>query len=197
MLPFRRRGHIPRYCECAIWKVQPGHRLSQASDDGVALCPDFAAIAGGAVSDLGDAPIRSQSQLMPWAYACIVRENRILGTGALLAFIGVAAGAFGAHALKDQLTASQLAIYQTGVQYHLLHALALVAIGAQTRFEAKWPAWLFTAGIVIFSGSLYALAITGTTWWGAITPIGGVCFLAGWLILTIKAFSAKPSISAD
>ena len=126
-----------------------------------------------------------------------MRENRIFGIGALLAFFGVAAGAFGAHALKDQLTTSQLAIYQTGVQYHLLHALALVAVGAQTRVDAKWPGWLFIAGVVIFSGSLYALAITGTTWWGAVTPIGGVCFLAGWLILSMKAFSAKPTISAD
>jgi len=129
------------------------------------------------------------------AYAYDVQANRIIGIGALLAFAGVAAGAFGAHALKDHLTPNQLAIYQTGVQYHLLHALAMVAIGAQNRFDAKIAAWLFLVGVIVFSGSLYALAASGQTWFGAITPIGGVCFLAGWLVIATKAFNATPQAS--
>ena len=114
--------------------------------------------------------------------------------GAVLALFGVALGAFGAHALRDRLTPELLTVYQTGVQYHLYHALALLAAAYAA---ARWPGaaavaagWLFAAGIVLFSGSLYALALTGVRWLGAITPLGGLAFLAGWLALAWAAWRA-------
>ncbi|HEV2670737.1 MAG TPA: DUF423 domain-containing protein [Gemmatimonadales bacterium] len=107
--------------------------------------------------------------------------------GSISAFIAVAAGAFGAHALRARLTPDLLAVFETGTRYQMYHALALfvVAIAA-----TRWPesivrvaGWLFLAGTLLFSGSLYALALTGTRWLGAITPLGGLCFLAGWACL--------------
>ena len=106
--------------------------------------------------------------------------------GALFAFAAVGLGAFGAHALKARLSADALAIWQTTVLYHGWHALALFGVGAVllARPDAApfaWAAWLFAAGIVLFSGSLYALAFTGVKALGAITPVGGLLLLAGWL----------------
>ena len=105
--------------------------------------------------------------------------------GSLSALVGVAAGAFGAHALQAAVDPGLMEVYETGVRYQLVHALALLAIGlAGGRWPAgRWsiPTWLFAAGTVLFSGSLYLLAITGVRWLGAVTPLGGVCFLAGWL----------------
>jgi len=106
--------------------------------------------------------------------------------GALFAFAAVGLGAFGAHALKARLTADALAIWQTAVLYHGWHALALFGVGAVllARPDAApfaWAAWLFAAGIVLFSGSLYALAFTGVKALGAITPVGGLLLLTGWL----------------
>ncbi|MEJ2483276.1 MAG: DUF423 domain-containing protein, partial [Gemmatimonadota bacterium] len=105
--------------------------------------------------------------------------------GSLSAFLGVAAGAFGAHALKAVVAPDLLVVYETGVRYQLFHALALLALGlaAKVRPEGRWsiPVWLFAGGTVLFSGSLYLLALTGVRWLGAVTPIGGICFLAGWL----------------
>ena len=114
--------------------------------------------------------------------------------GSLSAFIAVALGAFGAHALKARLPADLLAVFETGVRYQLTHALALLTVAwACTR----WPGtavnasgWLFVAGTVIFSGSLYALALTGVRWLGAVTPIGGVAWLAAWLCLAWAARKA-------
>lgn len=111
---------------------------------------------------------------------------------AIFGGLGVALGAFGAHALRDRLAAEMLTIFETGVRYQMYHALALVGVAyAATRWPSSaLPAaagWLFAAGIVIFSGSLYVLAATGVRWWGAITPIGGVAFLAGWICLLIVA----------
>jgi uncharacterized membrane protein YgdD (TMEM256/DUF423 family) len=112
--------------------------------------------------------------------------------GALLAFAGVAAGAFGAHALKARLAPDALTVFETGVRYHLMHALALFAVA---WIASEWPSraarisgWLFVAGVVLFSGSLYVLALTGERTFGAITPIGGVCLLAGWLSLACAAW---------
>src|SRR6476661_7029893 len=106
-------------------------------------------------------------------------------------FVGVALGAFGAHGLRGRLSPEMLAIFETGVRYHMYHALALVATAAvMTRLDgraATLAGWCFTAGIFIFSGSLYALALTGVTILGAITPIGGLAFLAGWACLAIAA----------
>ena len=104
--------------------------------------------------------------------------------GAVSAFIAVAAGAFGAHALRARLAPDLLAVFETGARYQMYHALALLAVAwACTR----WPGsitnaagWLFVAGTLLFSGSLYALALTGVRQLGAITPLGGLCFLAGW-----------------
>jgi uncharacterized membrane protein YgdD (TMEM256/DUF423 family) len=108
--------------------------------------------------------------------------------GALAAALGVALGAFGAHALKARLSADMLAVWQTAVQYHLWHALGLVAIGLLAQhLPASVPVrvagWLMLAGIVLFSGSLYALALSGTRSLGAIAPFGGACLILAWLVV--------------
>lgn len=109
--------------------------------------------------------------------------------GAVLAGIGVGLGAFGAHGLRDRLSPELLAIWETGVRYHLVHALGLIAAAwASERWPGAWPAaagWSFLTGIAVFSGSLYALALSGARWLGAITPIGGLAFLAGWVALAL------------
>lgn len=107
--------------------------------------------------------------------------------------LAVALGAFGAHGLKQRLTPDLLAVYQTGVQYHIYHTLALLAVGAlltsaPASAALRWSGWLFIAGIVVFSGSLYVLSLTGVRWLGAITPIGGAAFLAGWAALALAAW---------
>jgi uncharacterized membrane protein YgdD (TMEM256/DUF423 family) len=111
--------------------------------------------------------------------------------GAISAFVAVAAGAFGAHGLKARLAPDLLAVFETGVRYHLVHALALFAVA---WVASRWPGraagaagWLFVAGTLLFSGSLYALALTGARWLGALTPFGGVCFLAGWVFVAWAA----------
>ena len=112
-------------------------------------------------------------------------------TGAVLCGVGVVLGAFGAHGLKDRLAVDMLAVFETGVRYHLVHGLALLAVGwAASRWPNGWvgaAGWLFVAGIAIFSGSLYLLAVTGARWLGAIAPIGGVCLIGGWVVLAVGA----------
>ncbi len=107
--------------------------------------------------------------------------------GALSAGLGVALGAFGAHGLKARVSADLLAVFETGVRYQMYHALAMLAVGwAATRWSSSWiPAagWCFLAGTLIFSGSLYVLVLSGQRWLGAVTPIGGVAFIAGWALL--------------
>ena len=139
-------------------------------------------------------------------------ERAFLVLGAVLAFAGVALGAFGGHALRARLTPERLATFETGVRYHLIHALALFAVvltgrlryatvvggsvsGATSYFGSigGWAiaaGWLFVAGIVLFSGSLYALAMTGERRWGAVTPLGGLCWLAGWASLAVAAWTS-------
>jgi uncharacterized membrane protein YgdD (TMEM256/DUF423 family) len=111
--------------------------------------------------------------------------------GALSAFIGVAAGAFGAHGLKSRLSPDLLATFEVGVRYQIYHAFALLAaVWAQTRWPgslATTSGWLFVVGTILFSGSLYALSLTGIRWLGAITPFGGLAFLGGWLCLAWAA----------
>jgi uncharacterized membrane protein YgdD (TMEM256/DUF423 family) len=112
---------------------------------------------------------------------------------AALGFLGVALGAFGAHALKSRLPPDLLAIWHTGVLYHLIHALALLALALYARAAASpapiaAPAAGFVVGIALFSGSLYALALTGIRPLGAITPFGGLAFLFAWGWIAIKAF---------
>ena len=114
----------------------------------------------------------------------------LLRTGAALALLGVVLGAFGAHALKNSLSADMLAAYQTGVQYHLLHALGIVLIAILAASQPTWrrlhlAGWLMAVGVPLFSGSLYLLAITGVRTFGAITPLGGLCFIAAWGLLVI------------
>jgi len=112
--------------------------------------------------------------------------------GAASGFIAVAAGAFGAHALKARLTPEMLAVFDTGVRYQIFHALALIACAWAV---ARWPGrgvaaagWCFAAGTLLFSGSLYLLALTGMRGIGAVTPFGGVLFLAGWLLFAAAAW---------
>ena len=111
--------------------------------------------------------------------------------GALSALTAVALGAFAAHGLKGHLTPDMSAVFETGVRYQMYHALALlltaVAAGRLDGRAVVAAGWLFVAGIVLFSGSLYLLAVTGVTTFGAITPIGGVAFLAAWICLAVAA----------
>jgi uncharacterized membrane protein YgdD (TMEM256/DUF423 family) len=114
-------------------------------------------------------------------------ERLLYICAAIAGFIGVALGAFAAHGLKGTLSPAMLAVFETGVRYQMYHAFALFAVAwAFARCQARIftaAGGLFAAGIVIFSGSLYLLALTGTSWLGAITPLGGLAFLAGWLCL--------------
>ena len=109
--------------------------------------------------------------------------------GALSAFVAVAAGAFGAHALRSRLAPDLLAVFETGARYQMYHALALLAVAwAATRWPGapiRTAGWLFIGGTLLFSGSLYLLALTGVRWLGAVTPLGGLLFLAGWAALAV------------
>ena len=122
-------------------------------------------------------------------------DRLFLMVGALSGAIGVAAGAFGAHALRDRLEPRLLEVFETGARYQMYHALALLAVGL---VASRWPSgiinsagWLFVAGTLLFTGSLYAMAFTGVRALGAITPIGGVCLIAGWVCLAIAANKAS------
>jgi len=119
-------------------------------------------------------------------------DRTFLFVGALLAGLGVALGAFGAHGLRGRLAPEMLAVFETGVRYHMYHALAILVVAAfMTRLDGRAAAiagWSFAAGILLFSGSLYALALTDVRTLGAITPIGGLAFLIGWISLTVAAF---------
>ena len=121
-------------------------------------------------------------------------DRTFLLVGALAGVVGVALGAFGAHGLRGRLSPEMLAVFETGVRYHMYHALALLLTAAlMGRIEGRLlvaAGWFFTAGIVLFSGSLYLLAATGITLLGAITPLGGVAFLIGWACLAFAALSA-------
>jgi uncharacterized membrane protein YgdD (TMEM256/DUF423 family) len=114
------------------------------------------------------------------------------GMGAVAAAIGVGLGAFGAHGLKARVSPEMLTVFETGVRYHLIHALGLLAVGWAA---GRWPGSLTQAagilmvsGIVLFSGSLYIMTLTGIRWLGAITPLGGLAFIAAWVSLAISAF---------
>lgn len=117
-------------------------------------------------------------------------RSPLIPLGAINAAIAVAAGAFGAHGLREKLDARSLEVFETGARYHMYHALAIIAAGlvAATVPRAQTAGWLFQAGIVLFSGSLYALAISGVKVLGAITPLGGLGFLAGWVWLAWSSF---------
>jgi uncharacterized membrane protein YgdD (TMEM256/DUF423 family) len=114
-----------------------------------------------------------------------------IAIGAVNAALAVAAGAFAAHGLRDRLDARALEVFETGARYHMYHALALIAAGVVASSAARGAqtaGWIFQVGIVLFSGSLYALALTGAKGLGAITPLGGLAFLVGWLWLAWAAW---------
>ncbi len=107
-------------------------------------------------------------------------------------FVGVAVGAFGAHGLKDVLSEPMKAVFETGVRYQMIHGLALFVVAwLSERFPSSLisaAGWCFLSGIILFSGSLYVLSLTGVKAWGAVTPIGGLAFLSGWLCLVLFTF---------
>lgn len=122
-------------------------------------------------------------------------DRLFLIIAALSGAVSVGAGAFGAHALRARLEPRLLEVFQTGAQYQMYHALALVGVA---WVASRWPGalstasgWLFVAGTVLFSGSLYAMALTGVRALGAITPLGGVCFIAGWVTLALAVMCAR------
>ncbi|CBL46028.1 Protein of unknown function (DUF423) [gamma proteobacterium HdN1] len=116
--------------------------------------------------------------------------------GAICMALAVALGAFGAHGLKNRLPADLLAIYHTGVEYHIYHALGLLLVGViagvyPTASGVQWAGGLLLAGILVFSGSLYALSLSGIRVLGAITPLGGLAFIAGWITLAVSVWRAS------
>lgn len=120
---------------------------------------------------------------------------RWFAIGCWLAALGVGMGAFGAHGLKTKVSAELVAVWETGARYQVMHALALLATAWACE---RWPgalasgaAWLFIAGILLFSGSLYALVLTGVRALGAVTPVGGLCFIAGWVCLALTAMRGR------
>ena len=129
-----------------------------------------------------------------------MRAGALFRLGAVSAAIAVAAGAFGAHALRSRLDPASLAVFETGARYQMYHALALFASAwAVQRWPggaARWAGRCFVAGTVLFSGSLYLLALTGSRWLGAVTPLGGVAFLAGWVALALAPGAQRPEVPA-
>ena len=125
-------------------------------------------------------------------------DRRFLLLGALSGFLAVAAGAFGAHALRNVLTPDLLAVWETAARYQMYHALALLLVAlfsatAPQRRIVATAGWCFVFGTLLFSASLYLLALTGTRWLGAVTPVGGVFFLVGWGLLGLAAIARTPS----
>ncbi|HUV21757.1 MAG TPA: DUF423 domain-containing protein [Gammaproteobacteria bacterium] len=128
-------------------------------------------------------------------------SRRVIAVGAAFALLAVMSGAFAAHGLKAVLDASQLALIETAARYQMYHALALLVVGVIASIPQISPRWLKLAagahilGIVLFSGSLYLLALSGVRWLGAITPLGGVAFLVGWLALIVATL--KSTVNTD
>ena len=128
----------------------------------------------------------------------------LIGAASILGATGVGLGAFGAHALKARLqTAGTESTWDTAVQYHLLHAVALLVLGVWARHSEaivgsiNTSGWLFVAGIILFSGSLYGLALGGPRWLGPVTPLGGLAFIAGWLWLLRPAMATATGASTN
>lgn len=123
-------------------------------------------------------------------------RSPLVAAGAINAAIAVAAGAFAAHGLRERLEPRALEVFETAARYQMYHALALILAGVMTARGARVAGWLFQAGIIVFSGSLYALALADVKALGAITPIGGLAFLAGWLVLAWSALGRSSRIAA-
>lgn len=121
--------------------------------------------------------------------------RQILAVGAVLAGVAVMIGAFGAHMLRPRLSERMMDVFETGVRYHMFHAMALLFSGwAYLQFELpifRKAAWAFITGLILFSGSLYLLALSDTRWLGALTPLGGLCFITGWICLAIGFLRRK------
>lgn len=120
-------------------------------------------------------------------------QKFFLMMGSIAMALAVMLGAFGAHGLKSKLTEEMLTIFETGVAYHFYHAIGLLVLGIAAHYLSdsaylKWSGWLMLGGILIFSGSLYILSISGVRWLGAITPIGGLCFIASWVLFAIAVW---------
>jgi uncharacterized membrane protein YgdD (TMEM256/DUF423 family) len=128
--------------------------------------------------------------------AKVSTSRKFLLIAAAFGFTGVAFGAFGAHSLRSTISAEMLSVFETGVRYQMYHAFALVVTAwfLQTNQSSKFEiaAWLFVVGVILFSGSLYALAMTGIHSLGFITPLGGLSLLAGWLVLGLGFWEKKP-----
>ena len=118
-------------------------------------------------------------------------DAKLLGAGALLAGLGVALGAFGAHGLRDSLSPAALGWWQTAVDYQMWHAIALVALAAVDLPGRRLAAAMLGAGVLIFSGTLYAMALTDARWLGAVTPLGGSLMILGWLALGVQALRRR------
>ena len=131
-----------------------------------------------------------------------VMDRVFVTVGASSALIAVAAGAFGAHALRDRIPVDLLDVFETGARYQMYHALALVALGVYlSQFAGErpllvWSGWLLVVGTFLFSGSLYLLSLTGVRWLGAVTPLGGIAFLAGWALLAVAAWRSSAPLPA-
>lgn len=123
-------------------------------------------------------------------------QRAFLVLGAISALLAVAAGAFGAHALRARLEPQRLDVFETAARYQMYHALALLVVAwVSSRGAGPWwgaAGWLFVAGTVLFSGSLYVLSLTGARWLGAIAPLGGGCFLLGWVAMAVGAVRGTP-----
>ncbi len=119
-------------------------------------------------------------------------DRRLITASAILGCLGVALGAFGAHALQARVGAEVLGWWRTAVEYQMWHALAVLALGVSGRRWTRVPAWLFVAGSVVFSGTLYAMALGAPRWFGAITPLGGLTMIGGWLLLAVRAARLRP-----
>ena len=121
-------------------------------------------------------------------------ERIFFGLGSILAGIAVGLGAFGAHGLRGILSPEDLVTFETGVRYQMYHALALLGVAwAVTQWETvllEWSGWLFVLGILVFSGSLYILVLTGQRWLGAVTPLGGLALILGWVLLASAVLRA-------
>ena len=123
-------------------------------------------------------------------------SKTILMLASLLLALAVLLGAFGAHGLKSHLSGEMMQIYKTGIEYHFYHALGLLLVGILAVYAPslylKWAAIFLTAGIILFSGSLYTMSVTGIKWLGVITPVGGISFIAGWILVFISILKKFP-----
>ena len=118
-------------------------------------------------------------------------DHSLVALGAALAGLSVSLGAFGAHALKGRLGQAQLGWWQTGVQYQMWHALAVLALGLCGLRSARLSAWMLAGGGIVFSGTLYAMALGAPLWLGAVTPLGGLLMIGGWALLAWRALQAR------